>query len=145
MVECTGNMGCGETVTVTADEVIVYAFFEGFGAVEVGVDGPDSVKEYIRSRPRAEHESLLRELEHSLKTATPAPHLPFDFLREQRPREVTVPATFDGDEDAAVAAGWVLSEFGLRCPKCDKATRVGVRTEGDKKKRFCKQCEATID
>lgn len=38
-----------------------------------------------------------------------------------------------------------LSNVALVCPKCDKATRVGVRTEGDKKKRFCKQCEATID
>ncbi len=38
-----------------------------------------------------------------------------------------------------------LSNVALVCPKCDKATRVGVRTEGEKKKRFCKQCEATID
>ncbi len=38
-----------------------------------------------------------------------------------------------------------LSNLSLVCPKCDKTTRVGVRTEGDKKKRFCKQCEATID
>ncbi len=38
-----------------------------------------------------------------------------------------------------------LSNVALVCPKCDKATRVGVRAEGDKKKRFCKQCEATID
>jgi large subunit ribosomal protein L24 len=38
-----------------------------------------------------------------------------------------------------------LSNVSLVCPKCDKATRVGIRAEGDKKKRFCKQCEATID
>ncbi len=38
-----------------------------------------------------------------------------------------------------------LSNVSLVCPKCDKATRVGVRTEGEKKKRFCKECEATID
>lgn len=38
-----------------------------------------------------------------------------------------------------------LSNVSLVCPKCDKATRVGMRTEGEKKKRFCKQCEATID
>ena len=38
-----------------------------------------------------------------------------------------------------------LSNVSLVCPKCDKATRVGLRTEGEKKKRFCKQCEATID
>jgi large subunit ribosomal protein L24 len=38
-----------------------------------------------------------------------------------------------------------LSNISLVCPKCDKATRVGIRAEGEKKKRFCKQCEATID
>lgn len=42
-----------------------------------------------------------------------------------------------------------LSNLALVCPKCDKATRVGVRTVkvGDKesKKRFCKKCDATID
>lgn len=38
-----------------------------------------------------------------------------------------------------------LSNVALVCPKCDKPTRVGVRTEGEKKKRFCKACEATID
>lgn len=38
-----------------------------------------------------------------------------------------------------------LPNVALVCPKCDKATRVGVRAEGEKKKRFCKKCEATID
>jgi len=38
-----------------------------------------------------------------------------------------------------------LSNVTLVCPESDKATRVGIRVEGDKKKRFCKQCEATID
>ncbi len=38
-----------------------------------------------------------------------------------------------------------LANVALVCPKCDKATRVGVKAEGEKKKRFCKQCEATID
>lgn len=125
MVECTGNMGCGETVTVTTDEVVVYAFAEGTGDVEVG---PESVKDWIRVescraplRDNLTTELLLRELEHCMKTAKDSPMLPFHFAREQRPREVTVPAQFDGDEDAAVAAGWVLSEFGLRCPKCELA------------------------
>jgi large subunit ribosomal protein L24 len=31
------------------------------------------------------------------------------------------------------------------CPKCDKPTRVGFRMDGDKKKRFCKKCDTTID
>jgi large subunit ribosomal protein L24 len=42
-----------------------------------------------------------------------------------------------------------LANLALVCPKCDKATRVGVREakDGDKvkKARFCKACEATID
>jgi large subunit ribosomal protein L24 len=38
-----------------------------------------------------------------------------------------------------------LANVALVCPKCDKATRVGVRAEGEKKKRFCKKCDATID
>ena len=31
------------------------------------------------------------------------------------------------------------------CPKCDKASRVGIKVEGDTKKRFCKNCDAVID
>jgi large subunit ribosomal protein L24 len=38
-----------------------------------------------------------------------------------------------------------LSNVALVCPKCDKATRVGLRADGEKKKRFCKKCDATID
>lgn len=38
-----------------------------------------------------------------------------------------------------------LSNVALVCPKCDKASRVGTRMEGDKKKRFCKKCDAAID
>jgi large subunit ribosomal protein L24 len=38
-----------------------------------------------------------------------------------------------------------LSNVALVCPKCDKPTRVGIRTDGDTKKRFCKKCDATID
>jgi large subunit ribosomal protein L24 len=42
-----------------------------------------------------------------------------------------------------------LANVALVCPKCDKATRVGVRVvkDGEKeaRKRFCKQCDATID
>jgi large subunit ribosomal protein L24 len=38
-----------------------------------------------------------------------------------------------------------LASLSLVCPKCDKATRVGVKLDGEKKKRFCKQCDAVID
>jgi large subunit ribosomal protein L24 len=38
-----------------------------------------------------------------------------------------------------------LSNVQVVCAKCDKPTRVGVRVEGDTKKRFCKNCDALID
>src|SRR5690349_5207154 len=38
-----------------------------------------------------------------------------------------------------------LAAVALVCPKCDAPTRVGIKVEGEKKKRFCKKCDATID
>jgi large subunit ribosomal protein L24 len=37
-----------------------------------------------------------------------------------------------------------LASVALVCGKCDKPTRVGVRADGEKKVRFCKNCDATI-
>jgi large subunit ribosomal protein L24 len=33
----------------------------------------------------------------------------------------------------------------LVCPKCSKATRVGLQREGDKSLRTCKKCQSVID
>ena len=38
-----------------------------------------------------------------------------------------------------------LANVLLVCPKCDKAARVGIKADGDSKKRFCKACDALID
>lgn len=38
-----------------------------------------------------------------------------------------------------------LASVQLVCPKCDKATRVGIKTEGEKSTRFCKHCDGAID
>jgi large subunit ribosomal protein L24 len=38
-----------------------------------------------------------------------------------------------------------LANVALVCSKCDKPTRVGIRPEGDTRKRFCKACDALID
>jgi len=46
---------------------------------------------------------------------------------------VDVPGTID------------LSSVQFVCPKCDKATRVGIKVEGEKKVRFCKKCDASVD
>lgn len=38
-----------------------------------------------------------------------------------------------------------ISSVSLVCGKCDKPTRVGIRADGEKKIRFCKNCDAAID
>ena len=38
-----------------------------------------------------------------------------------------------------------ISDVQVVCAKCDKATRIGIRADGEKKKRFCKNCDALID
>lgn len=38
-----------------------------------------------------------------------------------------------------------LASVQVVCTKCDKPTRVGIRVDGEKKKRFCKNCDALID
>ena len=38
-----------------------------------------------------------------------------------------------------------LADVQVVCPKCDKPSRMGIRVEGDKKKRFCKKCDVVID
>ena len=41
-----------------------------------------------------------------------------------------------------------MASVSLVCPKCDKPTRVGIKTvdeKENKKKRFCKKCKALID
>lgn len=47
------------------------------------------------------------------------------------------------------AGSIALASVSLVCPKCDKPTRVGIKItkgkDGDKKLRFCKQCEASFD
>lgn len=38
-----------------------------------------------------------------------------------------------------------ISNVMLVCPSCDEAVRVGFRVESDKKVRFCKRCNASVD
>ena len=40
-----------------------------------------------------------------------------------------------------------LASLALVCPKCDKPTRVGIRSQAKegKRERFCKKCDAAID
>lgn len=38
-----------------------------------------------------------------------------------------------------------VSNVKLVCPRCSAPSRTGYRVEGDRKVRFCKACEASID
>ncbi|MBI2327262.1 50S ribosomal protein L24 [Candidatus Curtissbacteria bacterium] len=37
-----------------------------------------------------------------------------------------------------------LAKVALVCPKCGKTTRVGFKSEGNKKNRICKKCKGVI-
>ncbi|HZN95286.1 MAG TPA: 50S ribosomal protein L24 [Myxococcales bacterium] len=43
------------------------------------------------------------------------------------------------------AGSIAFANVSLVCPKCDQATRVGIKLDGEKKVRFCKKCDAVID
>jgi large subunit ribosomal protein L24 len=38
-----------------------------------------------------------------------------------------------------------LSNVMLVCPKCSKATRIGLKRDGESVQRICKECESIID
>lgn len=38
-----------------------------------------------------------------------------------------------------------LSKLMLVCPKCGKPTRVGIKTDGERKFRYCKKCQRSVD
>jgi large subunit ribosomal protein L24 len=38
-----------------------------------------------------------------------------------------------------------ISNVMVVCKKCDEATRIGYKQDGDKKTRFCKRCNSAID
>jgi large subunit ribosomal protein L24 len=42
-------------------------------------------------------------------------------------------------------AGIHISNVKLVCPSCNQPVRVGVRTEGDAKVRYCKKCNVQVD
>jgi len=37
-----------------------------------------------------------------------------------------------------------IANVAFVCPKCSKPTRIGIKTEKDKKVRFCRKCEKII-
>ena len=51
-----------------------------------------------------------------------------------------------GEEGGIVKreAALYASKVQVVCPKCDKATRVAHKIEGDKKVRVCKKCGAEL-
>ncbi len=44
-----------------------------------------------------------------------------------------------------LSAPIAVSKTMLVCPKCDKPTRVSYKLDGEKKKRFCRNCKQFID
>jgi len=44
-----------------------------------------------------------------------------------------------------LAAPFPVSKVMLLCTKCEKPTRVSYKLDGEKKKRFCRECKQFID
>ena len=38
-----------------------------------------------------------------------------------------------------------MANVAVVCSKCDKPTRVGIREDGETRKRFCKSCDTPLD
>lgn len=38
-----------------------------------------------------------------------------------------------------------LANVAVVCPKCNKASRMGTRQDGQERKRYCKSCDAALD
>jgi large subunit ribosomal protein L24 len=38
-----------------------------------------------------------------------------------------------------------LANLAVVCSKCDKPTRVGIREDGEARKRYCKNCDTLLD
>jgi large subunit ribosomal protein L24 len=58
----------------------------------------------------------------------------------QGPSGQAIPASI---VDFAAPLDW--SNVMLVCPSCDQKTRVGFRMEDERKVRYCKKCDATVD
>ena len=61
-------------------------------------------------------------------------------------RKKHVKARKQGDESGIISVECSIptSKVNVVCPKCGKATRIGYKTENDKKVRICKKCGAEI-
>ena len=64
-------------------------------------------------------------------------------MRKKHQRPVSQTRTQTGIIDLELPVH--VSNVMLVCPSCDEAVRIGFRFENDKKKRFCKRCDATIE
>jgi len=64
-------------------------------------------------------------------------------IRKKHQRPVSQTRTQTGIIDMELPIH--VSNVMLVCPSCNEAVRVGFRFEDDKKKRFCKRCDAIID
>ncbi len=64
-------------------------------------------------------------------------------IRKKHQRPVSQTRTQTGIIDLEMPVH--ISNVMLVCPSCSEAVRVGFRLEDEKKKRYCKRCNATIE
>jgi large subunit ribosomal protein L24 len=64
-------------------------------------------------------------------------------IRKKHQRPISQTRTQTGIIDREMPVH--ISNVMLVCPSCNEAVRVGFRFEDEKKVRFCKRCDASID
>lgn len=91
----------------------------------------------LRGRDRGKTGKVLAALPQVNKVMVEGLNLIHKHVRPRRGGE-------KGQRVNIAAPVWV-GNVQLVCPSCKKATRVGVKLEGDERKRVCKKCDAAID
>ena len=95
----------------------------------------DQVK-IMAGKDRGKTGTVLRVLPDEDKVAIEGVNM---FKKRMRPRKQG-----QKGETVSVVRPLHVSNVMLVCKNCKKASRTGTRMEGEKRVRFCKNCEATI-
>ncbi|MBI1833695.1 MAG: 50S ribosomal protein L24 [Candidatus Andersenbacteria bacterium] len=96
----------------------------------------DTVK-VLRGRDRGKTGKVLSVIPKEEKVIVEGANMVHRHIRPRRAGEK--------GQRVIVASATRISNVMLVCPKCKKASRVGLKREGGVRQRICKNCEAVID
>lgn len=104
--------------------------------VKLRIKTGDTVR-VLRGRDRGKKGKILAVFPKKARVLVEGVSMVFRHVRPKRGGEK--------GQRVQVASPMPVSRVQLVCPQCKKGTRVGVRWEGDKRLRVCKQCGSVIE